>query len=115
MIAGNDEIKPNRIHDFNNGFAVRKRTDRSALDRVAGIHQRHGMSLLLQIFFVLGYFINPQIVGNTAVNIISVQDDDLLASRQHHYREQQRYQHCQRSTVQFTQVSGHFACPFFVF
>ena len=115
MITGNRKIIPGCVHDLYDGLPSGQFADRRSLDRVAGIHQRHGIALFLQIFFVLGYFIDPQIVGNTAVNIIGVQDDDLLAGCQHRYRKQQRYQHCQRRTVQFSQVSGHFMCPFFAF
>ena len=89
MVAGNDEIIAHGIHDLYDGFAGRQLAERRALNCVAGIYQSHGMSLFLQIFFVLGYFINPQIVGNTAVNIISVQDDDFLACRYDNHRDHQ--------------------------
>ena len=88
MIPRNYKIIACGVHDFNNGFTVRKFADRSALNGVARIHQRNGNSFLLKILFILRHLVDAQVIINTAMDIIGVQYDDFFSLCKHSKRQQ---------------------------
>ena len=89
MIPRNYKIIACGVHDFNNGFTVRKFADRSALNGVARIHQRNGNSFLLKILFILRHLVDAQVIINTAMDIIGVQYDDFFSLCKHSKRQQE--------------------------
>ena len=104
MIPRNYKIIACGVHDFNNGFTVRKFADRSALNGVARIHQRNGVPIFLQLLFVLRDLVNPQVVAYTAMDIVGMQYDDVFFFCKTGKRKQEQKQKGKNKTNALFQV-----------
>lgn len=78
MISRHSKIISNLIHDINQITAVRQCSDRRSLDRVACIHQCHIGRLHLHLPLVKSQSGVTDIIINTAMHIIGVENYNIL-------------------------------------
>ena len=86
MVAGNAEVIAQIIHNIDNCQTTGQLADRCALNSIACIHQRHVRRSCQGILFNLRQTGKADIIINTAMDIISMQNNNVVLQRPRHQR-----------------------------
>ena len=86
MVTGNAEVIAKIIHNVDNCQTTGQLTNRCALNSIACIHQRHVRRSCQGILFNLRQTGKADIIINTAMDIISMQNNNVVLQRPRHQR-----------------------------
>ena len=91
MVAGNAEVIAYCVHNVHYGLACRQLAQRSALNRIACIHQRHVRRLCQRILFQLRQTGKANVIVHAAVNVIRMQNHNIMLQRPSQQRSGKRH------------------------
>ena len=86
MVTGNAEVITQIIHNIDNCQTTGQLADRCALNSIACIHQRYVRRSCQSILFNLRQTGKTDIIINTAMDIISMQNNNVMLQRPRHQR-----------------------------
>ena len=86
MVTGNAEVIAQIIHNIDNCQTAGQLADRCALNSIACIHQRYVRRSCQGILFNLRQTGKTDIIINTAMDIISMQNNNVMLQRPRHQR-----------------------------
>ena len=100
MVAEGRKVVADLVHNIDQIRTGRECADRLALNRVAAVDQRHVVVGLLHFGFVCRNAGIAHAIGNAAVNVVGVQDDNVVGfcvcrecrgpETQNHYQAKQK-------------------------
>ena len=86
MVTGNAEVIAQIIHNIDNSQATGQLADRCTLNSIACIHQRYVRRSCQSILFNLRQAVKADIIINTAMYIVSVQNNNVMLQCPRHQR-----------------------------
>ena len=91
MVAGNAEVIAYSVHNVHYRLACRQLAKRSALNRIACIHQRHVRRLGQRILFQLRQTGKADVVIHATVNVVRMQNHNIMLQRPRQQRSGKRH------------------------